>query len=105
MVQLSIKAAEREFGAIRTDNACWAEVKQIHMRNSFVPKHWEELTPKKKSNILESFIFVQEKRSGVDKGRIAINGAMQRGHLTKEEASLPTAFTESIILTSIVDAK
>ena len=30
---------------------------------------------------------------------------MQRGHVTKEEASSPTAFTESIILTSIVDAK
>ena len=75
------------------------------MRNSFVPKNWEELTPKQTSNILESFIFLEEKKSGVVKGRLVINGAMQRGHLTKEEASLPTAFTESIILTSIVDAK
>jgi hypothetical protein len=64
------------------------------MHNSFVLKHWEELTPKQKSNILESFIFVEEKKSGVDKGRLVINGAMQRGHLTKEEASSPTAFTE-----------
>ena len=53
MVQLSMKAAEREFGVIRTDKACQAEVNQIHMCNSFVPKHWEELTPKQKSNILE----------------------------------------------------
>ena len=75
------------------------------MRNIFVPKHWEDLTPKHESNILELFIFVQEKTSGVDKGRLVINGAMKRGHVTKEEASLPTAFTESIILTSIVDAK
>ena len=30
---------------------------------------------------------------------------MQRVHVTKEEASSPTAFTESVILTSIVDAK
>jgi hypothetical protein len=75
------------------------------MRNSFVPKHWEELTPKHKSNILELLIFVEDKKSGVDKGRLVINGAMQRGHLTKEKASPPTAFTESIILTSIVDAK
>ena len=76
MVQLSMKAAEREFGVIRTDKACRAEVNQIHMRNSFVPKHWEELTPKQKSNILESFIVVKEKTSGVDKGRLVINGAM-----------------------------
>ena len=75
------------------------------MRNIFVPKYWEELTPKQKSNILELFIFVQEKTSGVDEGRVVINEAMQHGHVTKEEASLPTAFTKSIILTSIVDAK
>jgi hypothetical protein len=75
------------------------------MRNIFVPKYWEEFIPKQKRNILESFIFVQEKTSGVDKGRLAINRAMQRGHVTKDEASSPTAFTDSIILTSIVDAK
>ena len=105
MVQLSMKAAEKEFGKIRTDKACRLEVKQIHMRNSFVPKHWEELTPKQKNNILESFIFVEEKKSGADKGRLVINGAMQRGHITKEEASSPTVFAESVILTSVVDAK
>ena len=75
------------------------------MRNIFVPKHWEELTPKQKGNVLESFIFVEQKKSGVDKARLVINGAMQRGHMTKEEASSPTAYTESVILTSMVDAK
>ena len=59
MVQLSMKAAVREFGVIQTDKACRTEVEQIHMRNIFVPKHWEELTPKQKSNILESFILVK----------------------------------------------
>ncbi len=41
----------------------------------------------------------------MDKARLLINGAQQRDHVTKEEASLPTAYTESEILTSIVDAK
>ena len=36
---------------------------------------------------------------------MVINGAQQRDHVTKEEASSPTAFTESVILTSIVDAR
>ena len=75
------------------------------MCNIFVSKHWEELTPKQKGNLLESFIFVQEKAIGVDKARLVINGAQQQGHVTKEEASSPTTFTESIILTSIVDSK
>ena len=63
------------------------------------------MTPKQKGRVLESFIYVQEKTSGVDKARLVINGAQQRDHATKEEASSPTAFTESVILTSIVDAK
>jgi hypothetical protein len=105
MVALSLKAAQKQFGVIRTDKAFRTEVKQIHMRNSFIPKHWEELTPKQKSNNLPSFIFFEEKKSGLDKGRLVLNGAMQRGHITKEEASSPTAFEESIVLTSIVDAK
>ena len=40
----------------------------------------------------------------MDKARLVINGAQQRDHVTKEEASSPTAYTESVILTSIVDA-
>ena len=36
---------------------------------------------------------------------MVINGAQQRDYVTKEEASSPTAYTESVILTCIVDAK
>ena len=59
MVQLSMKAAEREFGVKRTKKACRLEVKQIHMRNIFVPKHWDDLTLKQRGRILEAFIFVE----------------------------------------------
>ncbi len=58
MVQLSMKAAEKEFGVERTKKACRLEVKQIHMRNIFVPKHWDDLTPKQRGRILGAFIFV-----------------------------------------------
>ena len=75
------------------------------MRNIFVPKHRYELTPKQKGSVLESFIFVEQKRSGSDKARLVVNEAQQRGHVNKEKTSSPAAFTESIILTSIVDAK
>jgi hypothetical protein len=105
MVQLSMKAAEKEFGVERTKKACRIEVEQIHMRNIFVPKHWDDLTPKQRGRILEAFIFVEQKKSGADKARLVIDGSQQRDHITKEEASSPTAFTESVILTSIVDAK
>jgi hypothetical protein len=105
MVQLSMKAAEREFGVKRTKKACRLKVEQIHMQNIFVPKHWDNLTPKQRSRILEAFIFVEQKKSGANKARLVINGSQQRDHITKEEASSPTAFTESVFLTSIVDPK
>jgi hypothetical protein len=53
MFQLSLKAADAKFGSVRTKKAALAEVKQIHMRNTFVPKHWSELTPKQKKEVLE----------------------------------------------------
>jgi hypothetical protein len=104
MVQLSMKAATAKFGEVRTRKACVNEVKQIHMRDTFVPKHWKELTTKQKQQVLEAFIFVEQKKDGTDKARLVINGAMQRGHITKDEASSPTAYNESIMLTAVVDA-
>jgi len=100
MVQLSMKAAAVKFGEVRTNKACMKEIKQIHMRDTFVPKHWSELTTQQKTQVLEAFIFVEQKKDGTDKGRLVINGAMQRDHITKDEASSPTAYTESIMLTA-----
>ena len=74
MVQLSMKAATAKFGEARTTYACHARIKQIHMRNMFVPKHWQDLTPKQKEQILESFIFVEQKKNGMDKGRVVLPG-------------------------------
>jgi len=105
MAQMSMKAATVKFGELRTTNACEAEVKQIHMRDTFVPKHWKDLTPDQKSQVLEAFMFVEEKKNGQDKARLVVNGKMQRGHITKDEASSPTAHSESITLTGVIDAK
>ena len=105
MVQLSMKAATTKFGVTRTDQACKKEIKQIHLRDTFVPKHYHELLPQQKQRILEAFIFVEQKKDGSDKARLVINGAQQRGHITKDEASSPTAYNESIMLTSVIDAQ
>ncbi len=52
------------FGADQTMKACVAEVKQIHIHNTFMPKHQHELTTKQKAQMVELFIFLTEKRSG-----------------------------------------
>ncbi len=38
MAHMSVKQATKEFGADRTMKTCVAEVKQIYMRNTVVPK-------------------------------------------------------------------
>ena len=46
MAHMPVKQATKKLGIDRTTKACVAEIKQIHMRKKFVPKHRHELTPK-----------------------------------------------------------
>ncbi len=103
MQQLSVKAALREWG----DNVKVAgekEVNQLHWRETFIPRQMSELTAKQQTKILQSHMFIGQKRTGETKVRMVAGGNMQRGHVTKEESSSPTVSTEAVLLTSIVDA-
>jgi len=104
MMQLSLKAGLREWGD-RGYEAAHAEMKQLHMRNTFVPKHYEELTDVQKMTILESHMFLKEKRDGKIKGRTVAGGNKQRDYISKEDASSPTVAVESVMLSSIIDAE
>ena len=55
--------------------------------------------------MLESHLFLKEKRSGEIKGRTMAGGNKQRDHVSKEDASLPTVATESVLLTCIIGAE
>ena len=54
----------------------------IHMRNTFVPKHWQDLASKQKEQILKSFIFVEQNKNGTDKGRMVLSGNEQHGFIS-----------------------
>eukprot|EP00957_Ditylum_brightwellii_P197453 15044113-Ditylum_brightwellii.AAC.1 len=54
---------------------------------------------------MESLIFLVEKRDGTVKAHACANGSTQRTYVSKEEATSPTAVTESVILTAAIDAK
>jgi hypothetical protein len=43
MTQLSLKACLKEWGD-RAFTASRSEMKQLHLRNTFKPKHWHELS-------------------------------------------------------------
>jgi hypothetical protein len=103
MAQLSFKAAIKKWGEV-AEQAITMEMKQLHWRNSYKPMHWHELTKAQKERILESHIFVEEKRDGKIKARKVVDSNKQRDYITKEDVSSPTVSAEAVMLTCVIDA-
>jgi hypothetical protein len=57
------------------------------------------------SKILDLHVFVKKKRSGQIKACKVAGGNKQRDFISKENASSPKVATESVLLTSLVDAQ
>jgi hypothetical protein len=85
--------------------AVTSEMKQLHFRNTFKPKHWSELSKTQRQTVLESHMFLKEKRDGSLKGRTVAGGNKQPDNISKEDASSPTVATEAILLSCIINAK
>jgi hypothetical protein len=80
-------------------------MKQLHFRDTFKPKHWSELSKTQHQTVVESHMFLNEKRDGSLKGRTVDGGNKQRDYISKEDASSPTVTTEAVLLSCIIDAK
>jgi hypothetical protein len=78
-------------------------MKQLHWRNSYNPMHWHKLTKAQKEHILESHIFVEEKRDGKIKARKVVGRNKQQDYITKEDVSSPTVLAEAVMLTCMID--
>lgn len=94
----------RKFGD-KGEDAAFGEKKQLHDRMSFRPRFVHDLTKDDKDKALDMILLIEEKKDGRIKGRGVANGSKQRGSISKEEAASPTVSLESILLTSIIDAK
>jgi hypothetical protein len=68
MTQLSMKAGLKAWGD-PAKAAVKEEMKQLHMRDTFQPRHWKSLTPEEKERLLETHLFLKKKRCGKIKGR------------------------------------
>tara|TARA_B110000116_G_scaffold23331_1_gene17939 strand:- start:29 stop:655 length:627 start_codon:yes stop_codon:yes gene_type:complete len=102
--QLSLNKGLKKFGNKGRD-AAYKELHQIHNRIVFKPVDVNSLTPEERKKAMESLMFLTEKRDGSIKGRTCANGSTQRSYISKDEASSPTAATESILLTTAIEAK
>ena len=100
----SLKKGLKKFGQ-QGYEAAFGEMKQLHDRTVFKPIDVSKLTQQEKQRSLESLIFLVEKRDGRIKARTCANGSKQRDWMEREETTSPTATTESIILTAVIDAE
>ncbi len=76
MAQLSMKASIKKWGA-EAEYAITKEMKQLHWRYSYKPNHWHGLTKKQKEQVLESQIFLKQKRDGKIRAWKVIGGNKQ----------------------------
>ena len=104
MTQTSLKSNLRALGD-KAYTAVQSEMKQLHFRNTFKPKHWKELTHTQRQTVLEYHMFLKEKRDGAIKGRSVAGGNKQRDYISKEDASSPTVATEAVLLSCVIDAE
>jgi hypothetical protein len=60
MTQFSLKAGLTEWGE-KAFTAAQCEMKQLHFRDMFMPKHWREVTPTQRQTVLLSHMFLKKK--------------------------------------------
>jgi hypothetical protein len=104
MTQLSLKADLKAWGN-KASEAVHSEMKQLHCCDTFEPKHWKDLIEIQRKSVLESHMFLKDKRNGKIKGRTVAGGNKERSHISKEDSSSPTVATEAVLLTCIIDAE
>ena len=80
-----------------------SDMKHLHLRDTFDPRHRHELSAKEKAKVLESHMFLKLKKDGKIKGRVVAGRNKQIDFIRNEEASPPTVATEAVILSCVID--
>jgi len=89
----------------RARQAARSELSQLNERMVFTPIHREDITKEEIRKSMESLMFLTEKRDGTIKARACANGSVQRDYLLREKVASPTVISESVIITSCIEAK
>ena len=87
------------------------ELTQVDEFETYETMHRHELSTEDRKNALESLMKVTEKRADEEgnskiKGRMVADGSKQRSYegYEKSDGSSPTARTDSVIMTGVIDA-
>jgi hypothetical protein len=104
LTQYNVKRGLQLYGQAASD-AVLKEMKQLNDRKTIRPRASKDLTRQEKRRALAYLMFIKEKRCGTIKARGCADGRKQRLYKGKEETSAPTVRTESLMLSSDIDAK
>ena len=63
------------------------------------------MTHTQRQTVLDSHMFIKEKREVTIKGRAVAGGIKQRDYISKEYVSSPTIATEEVLLSCIIDSE
>jgi hypothetical protein len=80
------------------------ELSQMHDMIVYTHVHAHKLPREQKHQTLESLIFLTKKKCGRIKARACANGSKQRSYIAKENVISPTVATDSVFITSAIEA-
>jgi hypothetical protein len=80
-------------------------MKQLHDRAFVKPICVKEMTQVERRWATESLIFLVEKQDRRIKACTCANGSTQCGYTKRDKAASPTAMTELILITAMINAK
>ena len=75
------------------------ELNTIHDMETFTLADAANMNWEERKAAVSSLMSLKEKNNGNIKGQACANGAKQREYIKKEDASSPTASTESVVIT------
>ena len=101
--QYSIGAGLKKFQE-QGEKGVFKELAQMHNMSVFTPILHSELTAEDKQKAVSSLMFLKEKHDKTVKGRFCADGRKQRGDWSKQDTTSPNVSTESVFLTSVIDA-
>ena len=93
----------KEFGE-RGEEAVVKELSSLKVMNTFPPIDTETINNKQKVRAISSLMLLKEKRDGTIKRKSCAIGTPQCAYTKKEDAASPTCTTESVFITSGIDA-
>ncbi len=80
------------------------EAGQMVTKEVFHPVKWEGLSQRQRRHVLRSLMFVKMKRDGKLKSRFCVDGRPQKVYGVNMDPSSPTAGTQSIFMSALIDA-